>query len=197
MNLGIMKTPRIGLESTPTQILLTSRRRSGKLSVDPHTMNAKAYNEVVARAHLRSIRLLNCKLDMKPEALDTRPSDWRKQVREKIEPYVDQDAGRLYGTFLFELICRRGRKRVFTVAANYLVGYSIQGECDEAAGQLFVERVGRIAAYPYFRGLVSSLVAEAGVTLPPLPIISAAPRTIKSAADLETKGAAKLLVGDR
>jgi hypothetical protein len=165
------------------------------LSQDPHTVDAKAYNALVARASLRNIRLVSCKLDLKEDALGIPTALWRRRLNENIETFSDLELSQLYGMFRFELACSHGRKRMLIVTGTYLVAFTVDGESHKAAGELFVERVGRIAAYPYFRGLVAQLVSDAGITLPPLPIISAAPRTIRSAQDLEVKGAAKVLSG--
>lgn len=139
--------------------------------------------------------MTSCRLDLKADSLDVFPHAWKKRLNESVQAFADVEASSLYGMFVFELSCRHGRKKMLTVEATYLVSFAVDGRTDEAAGELFVERVGRVAAYPYFRGLVAQLVSEAGVTLPPLPIISAAPRTIRSAQDLEVKGAAKVLAG--
>jgi preprotein translocase subunit SecB len=162
---------------------------------DPHSVDAKAYNSLVGRATLRSIRLTSSRLDLRANALEVPSQHWKRRLNENIETFVDLEASRLYGMFVFEVVCRHGRQKMLTVSGTYLVSFSVDGHADEVAGQLFVERVGRVAVYPYFRSLVSGLITETGITLPPLPIISAAPRTIKSALDLEVKGAAKVLAG--
>lgn len=149
-------------------------------------MDAQTYNNFVARAHLRSIRLTTSRFDMKPEALDLDPDAWRNNVSAGLmESFFEAESGSVYGVFGFEVVCRQGRKRVLSTSATYLVSYKIQGECDQAACELFVERVGKIAAYPYFRTLVASLTSQAGLIMRPLPVLSFAPRSVESAANLE------------
>jgi preprotein translocase subunit SecB len=161
---------------------------------DPHKVNAGAYNSVVERAVLGSIRLTECRFDMKPEAIELDPSTWRKDIRGDVaQVFVDTENGRLAGIFLFEVIFRYRRKRVLTVSAKYLVIYKVVGDIESEIGELFVERVGRVVTYPYFRSVVATLTAQAGIQIPPLPIISLAPRTVKSAADLEEQGPVKIL----
>lgn len=161
---------------------------------DPHKVNAVAYNSVVERALLRSIRLTECRFDMKPEALDADLAVWQKDIRGDVEEvFFDRDNGRLAGFFVFEAILRFRRKRVLVVSAKYLVTYKVSGEIETDIGELFVERVGRVVAYPYFRSVVATLAAQAGLQMPPLPIISLAPRTVKSVADLEEQGPVKIL----
>lgn len=153
---------------------------------DPHKMDPHTYNSIVARAHLRTIRLTASRFEMKPEALDLDPDAWRNNVTAGVlESFLEPESGSLYGVFGFEVVCRQGRKRVLSTNATYLVSYKIQGECDQAACELFVERVGKLATYPYFRGLVASLTSQAGLVMRPLPVLSFAPRSIESAANLE------------
>lgn len=156
------------------------------MSQDPHKMDPTTYNSLVSRAHLRSIRLTASRFDMKPEALDLDPDAWRNAVSGgAIESFLEPESGSLYGVFAFEVVCRQGRKRVLSASATYLVSYFIESECDAAACELFVERVGKIASYPYFRGLIAALSSQAGLLMRPLPVMSFAPRSVESAASLE------------
>lgn len=124
--------------------------------------------------------------DMKPEALDLDPDAWRHNVVAGVlDSFLESENGALYGVFSFDVVCRHGRKRVLSVSATYLASYRIEGECDAGACELFIERVGKVATYPYFRGLVASLTAQAGLMMHPLPVLSFAPRSIDSAAVLE------------
>lgn len=164
---------------------------------DPHKADATAFNSVTGRTVLRGIRLTDTRFDMKPDALVT-DGVWQNAMRgESIETFSEPDTGRLYGIFLFEVVCRQRRKRVLSVTAHYVVSYQVAGPFDEEIGALFVERVGRVAAYPYFRALVANLVSQAGMQMPPLPIISAAPRNVTSAKDLEEFGPDKILFDGR
>ena len=109
------------------------------------------YNNVVSRTVIRGIRMTECRFDMKPEALEVDPSIWFYSVRgELAEVFPDVETGKLYGTFVFEVVCRHRRKRLLVASARYLVSYAVQGAFEPDVGALFVERVGRVAAYPYF-----------------------------------------------
>jgi hypothetical protein len=161
---------------------------------DPHKVNAGAYNNVVERALLKSIRLTETRFNMKPEALELDLSVWPKDIRGEVEEvFFDRDNDRLAGIFVFEVIFRSRRKRVLVVSTKYLVTYKVVGDVETDIGELFVERVGRVVAYPYFRSVVATLAAQAGLQMPPLPIISLAPRTVKSVTDLEEQGPVKIL----
>ena len=156
---------------------------------DQNKINPATYNDVVGRTQIRSIRLLESKFEIKPDAIGVDPSEWRKAVEFELGDVVTSDQGGLYGVLHFTLTCRIGRKRIIQSAAKYLASYRVNGGCSQENGEVFIERVGRVAVYPYFRSLVASLVAEAGLQMPPLPMISLAPRSIGSAAQLITMSA--------
>ena len=154
---------------------------TGTKAVDP-----KAYNQVVGRTTLGSIRLTETRFDMKPEALASDSDTWRKQISaEPVEIITDVEGNRLYGVFAFELTCRHKRRRVLTCAARFFVSFKVDGPFEAAVGELFVQRVGKVMAYPYFRSTVAQLVSQAAINLPPLPMLSLQPRSVNSAADLE------------
>lgn len=149
-------------------------------------MDPKVYNSLVSRARLRSIRLTGSRFELKPEGLDLDPEAWRNNVKaEAVETFLEPESGSLYGILGFEAVCRQARKRVLTVGGTYLVSYKIEGECAAPACELFVERVGKVATYPYFRSLVATLTSQAGLMMQPLPVMSFAPRSVSSAAALE------------
>jgi hypothetical protein len=154
---------------------------------NPNDVDADAYNSVVGRTELRGIRLTESRFELKPDALQIDPSSWRYAMSNAIvEAFVDEENGALHGFLQYEAIVRHRRKRILFASARYMVSYEVDGECPPELGALFIERVGRIAAYPYFRGLVASLVAQAGIVMPPLPVISFAPRSLASAANLQS-----------
>jgi len=156
---------------------------------DPRDVNVASYNSVVGRTEMRGIRLLGSKFEIKPEAVEIDSSEWRKSVAyERGDVVITPDSGRLYGILQFEVVGRHGRKKVLHASGQYLLTYHVQGECPQEDGEVFIDRVGRVAAYPYFRSLVATLVSQAGLQMPPLPMISLAPRTLGSAADLAEIG---------
>ena len=156
------------------------------MATDPSSVDPKAYNQVVGRTTLGSIRLTECRFDMKPDALSNDPDTWRKQITaDPVEVITDLETNRLYGIFVFELSCRHKRKKVLTCSARFFVSFKVEGAFEAAVGELFVQRVGKVMAYPYFRSTVAQLVAQAAIDLPPLPMLSLQPRSVNSAAELE------------
>ena len=147
-------------------------------------VDAKIYNEVVARTRIRGIRLLESRFDMKPEAILHDPADWQKGISFEMSEVVVTESGLLYGIAAFDLVCKQSRRHVLRAKGRYLIHYQVDGGCSQQDGELFISRVGRLAIYPYFRSLVASLVSEAGITFPPLPVYSLAPRSLASASNL-------------
>jgi len=144
------------------------------------------YNDFVGRTVLRSIRLIDSRFEMKPEALGTPTSAWRNSLSQQPgDAFIDEESGVFYGFIRFEMIARHRRKRIVTALAQYMVSYQVTGTCEQVLADMFVERVGRIAAYPYYRALVATLVSQAGIVMHPLPMISVAPRSLASARDLQ------------
>ena len=162
------------------------------LAQDPHAADATVYNNLVSRAHLRTIRLTTSKFELKPEALGLDPDGWRNGISAALaHSFLEAESGSLYGIFAFDVVCRQGRKRVLGISATYLTNYRVEGDCDGDACELFLERVGKIATYPYFRTLVATLTSQAGLLMQPLPIMGVAPRSIEGAVIMDDIGSRK------
>ena len=156
------------------------------MATEPSSVDPAAYNQVVGRTTLGSIRLTESRFDIKPDALATDADTWRKQISaEPVEVITDVDGGRLYGIFEFELACRHKRKKVLVCSARFFISFRVEGTFEAAVGELFVQRVVKVMAYPYFRSTVAQLVSQAAIDLPPLPMFSLQPRNVNSAAELE------------
>lgn len=144
-------------------------------------VDAKIYNALTGRAALRGIWMIESRFDMAPQALDADDRSLTHTVRSTdAEVAVDKD-GVITGFVRFEAISRYKRRRVINVSARYFVSYHVEGGCEQGMAELFIDRVGKLAAYPYFRALVGSLVAQAGAQVPTLPILSFQPRNIRYA----------------
>lgn len=157
------------------------------MAQDPHKVDAAAYNRLTGRAVLRSIRLADARFDMKPEALEHDFGSWKRSLSGELDDaYIDSERGIILGWLHFEVAFRHRRKRILLAAARYIVTYQVSDSCEEDIGRLFVERVGRVSAYPYFRAMVATLASQAGVQLPPLPMMSLQPRSLKSATNFQT-----------
>ena len=138
---------------------------------------------MVGRTTLRGIWMTESKLDVKPQALGRSDLALKHDLRVEVdEAEVDED-GALFGLIQFEASARLKRQRLIKVTAKYFVSYQVSGGCDQDTADMFLDRVARLAAYPYFRALVGSLLAQSGAQMPPLPIMSFQPRNIYYALD--------------
>lgn len=146
-------------------------------------VDAKVYNALIGRATLRGIWMTESRFDMNPQALELEEGPMSHALRTSdVEVTVDDD-GVLNGFVRFEAASRRKRRRVIHVSARYFISYVVTGGCDQHMADLFMDRVGKLAAYPYFRALVASLVGQAGAQVPTLPILTFQPRNIRYATD--------------
>jgi hypothetical protein len=156
------------------------------MAQEPSKVDATAYNRLTGSAVLKGIRLVDVRFDMKPEALEHDFRGWKRTLIGELEDaYVDTERSIILGWLRFEVSFRYRRKRVLAASARYVVTYQVNGSCEEDIGRLFVERVGRVSAYPYFRVIIATLASQAGVQLPPLPMISLQPRSLKSASNFQ------------
>jgi hypothetical protein len=139
----------------------------------------EAYNRLVAYAKVHAIRLISTRFDIKPESLSTARDDIDYKISNQLVDWCcDNEAQVLNGTWEYTASCVVGRKTLLTLVAKYLVTYRLSAICDEEAGHQFLERVGKFAAYPYFRGTFALLTQQSGVMLHPLPVISEQPRWV-------------------
>lgn len=141
-------------------------------------VSAKDYNGVIGRATLRGIWMTEAKIDVKPQALDADLPALQHEVRTEIAEVVVDSDGIVYGFIRFAATGKAKRTRVIQITGKYFVSYCVAGGCDQEIADLFMRRVGRLAAYPYFRALAASLASQAGLSMPPLPIMSFQPRNV-------------------
>lgn len=150
-----------------------------KANTDQPKPDPAEYNRLVAHAKVQTIRLINSRYDVKPAALSGNRDDWDYNVSYRLlDWHCDAEALVLSGTWEYTATCILGRRKLLTVTAKYLVGYRLSDVCDADAGRHFLERVGRFAAYPYFRSTFAVLTQQSGIVLHPLPIISEQPRWV-------------------
>ncbi len=146
---------------------------------DPVAIDTKVYDALISGARLLGIWMTESRFDMNPQALDA-GALMSHSLRTLPAEVTVEPGGTISGFIRFEAVSRHKRRRVIHATARYFVSYRIGDALDEATARLFVDRVGRLAAYPYFRALVSSLVAQAGAQVPTLPILTVSPHHVRS-----------------
>lgn len=146
--------------------------RSAPKSAKQPGFTGAEYNGVATVAKLERICLASSRFDINPEHLSDQ-SEWKLSYGRKIKScrFVPDDQY-VMGIFEFHVKARLGRARAMQCTAEYVVLYHVPENAPEAAAEGFCKNVGAFAAYPYFRGLVAHLFAEAGLSIPPLPAIA-------------------------
>jgi hypothetical protein len=130
------------------------------------------YNAVATAARLEKICMIGSKFDVNPEHLDQQ-GDWKLSYGRKVKScQFAPESDCVMAVFEYHVTAKIGRSRAMQCTADYVVVYSVPGNSPEPAAQGFCKNVGAFAAYPYFRGLVAHLFAEAGLNIPPLPAIA-------------------------
>jgi hypothetical protein len=135
-------------------------------------LDKRAYNRVVHKAELLTIQLTTSKFDIHADFYA--PDTSTKLAFNKSEPIVEflGEQHVVLGRFGFDCVAKRGKRYILRASAEYLVAYKVPEGSDKRAAELFCEKVGIYAAYPYFRALVAHLAWAANAKLPPMPLIA-------------------------
>lgn len=130
------------------------------------------YNDVAHRAALRGINLLNNSYDFDPvPGVDI--EKWRLGYGVSVKSCkYSRDEGFVSAIIRYTMTAKYGRKKIVNCCSEFGVFYEVGLVENPSAAEAFCNNVGVFAAYPYFRSLVSSLVWNSGIELPPLPSIA-------------------------
>jgi hypothetical protein len=139
------------------------------------------YSQVVEAAELGQVRLIGCIFTTLPEAFGPPTDDWRSTYSCNVtEAFFDDEVGLLTGWVVGKVVIKSGRRKILDIKATYLVIYDISGNPTEDAALKFVRTIGNFAVYPYFRSHFASVTSDAGLKLPPLPILKEGRRRIQA-----------------
>lgn len=141
--------------------------------------NASAYADVVEAASMRNIRLIKSEFTVDPESLGSDQRTWKRGFA-CVVASTNFNETRQMGSGLIsaEAYCKAGRKKIVSLKCNYVVAYDIEGAPSADDVARFIERVGNFAAYPYFRAHFADVTAQAGINLPPLPVMKEGKRRL-------------------
>jgi hypothetical protein len=136
------------------------------------------YNKVVRSAELLDIRLVASKFYAKPEYFEQKdevlsPDSGAKLAIVDTLKWADYDPelGLLVGHLDWEAGCRKGRRRLLSVTASYLIAYRVSKNLEAKYVNVFLGNVGRFAVFPYFRSLVAQYSSASAAELPILPVL--------------------------
>lgn len=139
----------------------------------------EAYREAADAADVKSIRLVSSNFDIKPDAFTESDRSWKQVYRcDTVSAQYDKDQSVLFAFIEAAAICKIGNRNVISLKCNYIVSYIVHGNPEKVAAERFARHVGRFAAYPYFRAHFAELTSQAGLNLPPLPVMREGKRLI-------------------
>lgn len=140
--------------------------------------DVEAYNDLVAKAEIGDIRLVDVKYSVKPEYFIALHRERREEIHlnrsfEGVLSDVryDEKTKTLGGQFDWTTKVISGRKKLLYCEAKYFVIYEGVPSYDMEVAEKYLLRVGRFATYPYFRSLVSHMSWESQADLPIMPVL--------------------------
>ena len=139
------------------------------------TFTREEYNDVAGAAELAQIMLVSSNFEVKPEFWKAKKEDSDKIKHiydwDILQYDYDQKEGSAMSRIIFVIHLKYGRKIVLDINCSYLIIYKGIPDKHPEAVEMFMKRIGRFAAYPYFRTHVSQLSWESNTKLPILPTI--------------------------
>lgn len=141
------------------------------MNIDPHQ-----YSNLLNRLELQSIFLAGNSFVLHPDVMLIKNQREDEDFDLKFS-LVDVDfsflgdQGILMGFFDWNTSIERDDRRIYDLNARYISQYFVDGQIDEEIIPVFMRRTGKLSTFPYFRALTHRLNAEAGLDLPPLPIL--------------------------
>ena len=131
------------------------------------------YNKLVSSARLRALILENVDFKIKPEALSAEKAALKRQLVPKTKIMsLGLDDGTCMANVIWEVSFKLKNKNVVRCSASYIISYDgVQDSCTADAVTVFLENVGKVATYAYFRALYSQLDWSATLGSDPLPVI--------------------------
>lgn len=170
------------MSSAQAKKAVVKKRSLKKVAVKRSPQQIADYNEVVRRARLVNVCLTSSSFQVQP-ALYEAEHEPNKFLRSRLEG-VELAGDVAFGFWSWRVIGvvppdtappDNEADAALFVSATYLIQYADLEGCSKEAASLFMRRVGRMTAYPYFRALVAHYASDAALTLEPLPIIHAGP----------------------
>ena len=139
----------------------------------PAQLDPSKYRAVLEWAELFDVTLTDLKFEVDPAffAASAKKNAEQREFSFKPRSVSTDPRGTAAGFFEGVLSVRHGRKVVLTLSAEYIVAFGIKDVSYKAEIEAYVEQVGRLAAYPYYRQLVASISNMANARLPTLPVI--------------------------
>ena len=150
----------------------------------PTKVDADSYNSLVRAAKLATIQLVESNFKITPEYFTKlEPSGRKRGFHCDIDNIsIESDRRAFWAHLIWHTYVKLGKKFLFRLDCDYLCAYSAEfdqhANFDHVTEQnvtLFLERVGKVATYPYFRATASQFSWAANADLPMLPVLKSFP----------------------
>lgn len=138
-------------------------------------IDPKVYNDIARCARLLAVQLIDSSFTISPSFFDDMAEN--KHSVDFSDVHGGFDEGSRVATCIFSLesSIKKGKKKVFSCKAKFVVFYDVSAACDETHAVAFARKTGLVACYPYFRAYVATTASMANADVPILPTISAMP----------------------
>lgn len=134
------------------------------------------YNKLARTARLLALILEKVDFKIYPEALGADKSELIRHFSPKTEIMsVGLDDGTCVANITWRVTFKLKKKVVVRCAASYIISYAGVRDCSADGVTIFLESVGKIATYSYFRALYAQLDWSANLGSEPLPVIQFLP----------------------
>jgi hypothetical protein len=139
------------------------------------------YNKLVSNARLRALILEKVDFKIQPEALSADKALLKRHLSPKTKIMsTGLDDGTCVANIIWEVGFKLKNKNVVKCSASYIISYEGVRDCSTDGVTVFLENVGKVATYAYFRALYSQLDWSATLGSEPLPVIQFLPNFRKS-----------------
>ncbi|WP_232495995.1 hypothetical protein [Novosphingobium kaempferiae] len=146
------------------------------ISSDDRKIDPDVYNDVARCAQLLSIQLIESNFNISPSFFEEEYVDRQMKIDvDNVHASFDEENRIATCVFHFETYHKKARRKVFSLKDKFIVFYHIDNECDDFHALAFANRVGFMAAYPYFRTHVAETASLAAADIPVLPTVSSMP----------------------
>ncbi|WP_441277967.1 hypothetical protein AB7783_14005 [Tardiphaga sp. 172_B4_N1_3] len=134
------------------------------------------YNKLVASAHLIALILEKVDFKILPEALSADKTTLKRHLAPKTKIMsTGLDDGTCMASVTWDVGFKLKNKTVVKCSASYIISYDGVKDCTADGVTIFLENVGRVATYAYFRALYAQLDWSANLGSEPLPVIQFLP----------------------
>jgi hypothetical protein len=135
------------------------------------------YNRLVRTARLANLLLEKVDFKISSEALGIKESLLTRNLSPTTKVMSSGlDDGTCVANVIWEVTFKYKTKNVVKCNASYIISYDGVKDCSAETVAVFLEHVGKVATYAYFRALYAHLDWSANLNSQPLPVLQLQPK---------------------